>query len=90
MTGSAASPCGISHVLARFPGQAALIERLIAEDPLFRTACDDYALARATLHGFEQASRSQRRTVEVSDYLALVAELEKEIADTLRRAAGAL
>ena len=90
MTGPAVSPCDLMHVLARFPDQAVLIRRLAAEDPSFRAACDDYALARATLSGFERAPPSQRRTVEISDYLALVADLEQEIAQILWSAGRSL
>lgn len=87
MTGSETSPVDLTHVLARFPDQEALIRRLAGEDPSFRGTCDDYALARTTLSMFEREVPSKRLTAEVLDYRTIVADLEKEIAQILQNAA---
>lgn len=85
MAAPEALPFDIAQVLKRFPGDAALIARLLVENETFRAVCEDYALARSTLANLEQPKEA-REPPEVADYRSLVAELEKEIAEALRNA----
>ena len=51
----------LGPVLARFPTDAMLIERLVAESEAFRTLCEEYALARSVLVRFEERPDSNTR-----------------------------
>ena len=82
MTDSAAR-LTLAHVLGRFPEDALLIRRLVLADPAFRSACEDYALARETLTRFEALPE---KPTEVADYVSVIAALEDEIAADLRNA----
>ncbi|MCI0430701.1 MAG: hypothetical protein L0210_09200 [Rhodospirillales bacterium] len=82
---SDASAFDIAQVLERFPRNAALVARLLVENETFRSVCEDYALARATLEQLEEL-KQVKQGAEVADYRSLVAELEKEIAEALRNA----
>jgi hypothetical protein len=85
MTGQEALPFDIAQVLERFPGDAALIGRLVVENEIFRAACEDYVLAKSTLIDLEQLQQTME-PMEVADYRSLVAELEREIGEALRNA----
>jgi hypothetical protein len=47
-------------------------------DPEFRALCEDYALATASLAGFE-ARRDASERPEIAEYRTVLAELEAEI-----------
>jgi hypothetical protein len=85
MTGQEALPFDIAQVLERFPGDAALIGRLLVESEIFRAVCADYLLARSTLLHLEQLKQT-KGSLEIADYRSLVAELEGEIGEALRNA----
>jgi hypothetical protein len=79
---------GLEHAVIRFPGQAQLLRNLALKDRAFRSLCEDYALARASLAGFEALPEAAERG-EIADYRAVVAELEAEIARFLTAAGRA-
>jgi hypothetical protein len=70
---------GLAEAIACFPGQAAQLRRLMLSDRAFRSLCEDYALARASLAGFEVLPDADSRP-EIADYRMVIAELESEIA----------
>ena len=74
-----ATHTGLAQAVGRFPDQAPLLRRLVLKDTAFRSLCEDYALARASLAGFEARSDAAERP-EIADYRAVIAELESEIA----------
>jgi hypothetical protein len=71
-----------AQVNERFPGQAVLLRQLALSDRAFRSLCEDYALARASLTSF-QARADARERPEIADYRTVIAELEGEIARAL-------
>jgi hypothetical protein len=83
-----AAHTGLTQAVDRFPGQAALLRRLVLKDQAFRSLCEDYALARASLAGFEARPDAAERP-EVGDYRSVIAELESEIARFLTAAGRA-
>ncbi len=85
MTGPEALPFDIAQVLERFPRDAALVGRLLVESETFRSVCEDYTLARAALAQLEELQRPMH-LAEIADYRALVADLEREIAEALQNA----
>ena len=85
MSQSEAPRLQIERVLERFPEDAGVIRRLASESETFEGACEDYALACATL--------SQLRALEqevghprLADYQSLVEELEAELSEMIARA----
>jgi enoyl-[acyl-carrier protein] reductase I len=58
------------------------IIELALSDRAFRSLCEDYALARASLTSF-QARADARERPEIADYRTVIAELEGEIARAL-------
>lgn len=80
-----ASPLHIERVLERFPEDAGLIRRLAMESETFEGACEDYALACATLSQLLSAERNGRHP-RLADYQSLVEELEAELSDMIERA----
>jgi hypothetical protein len=79
MDRSVAAHAGLAQVVERFPKSAALLRRLALRDQTFRGLCEDYALARASLAGFEARPDAAERP-EIADYRTIIAELEGEIA----------
>lgn len=73
----------LSRVLARFPEHALLIRRRFLMDVSFRSACEDYHLARQGLDAHQHGSAAYS-----DDYRQLVSELEQEMADMLGDARG--
>lgn len=67
-----------------FPEMASAIRRAYLADPGFRELCADYALARATLKGFERRADVASRP-EVAEYRDIISCLKTDIADWLRR-----
>jgi hypothetical protein len=78
MPRSEAAHDGLALVLHRFPPQAPAVRRLALQDPEFRGLCEDYALAAASLAGFEARADAPERP-EVAEYRTVLAELEAEI-----------
>jgi hypothetical protein len=78
MPRSEAAHDGLALVLHRFPLQAPAVRRLALRDPEFRALCEDYALATASLAGFE-ARRDACERPEIAEYRTVLAELEAEI-----------
>ena len=76
---------GLAQAVARFPEAAAALRGLALVDPAFREICEEYALARASLAGFEARLDAAERP-EVGDYRTVIAELEGEIARMLKEA----
>lgn len=69
---------GLARAIARFPGAAATLRRLVLTDPLFREICEEYALAQQSLASFEARPDAAERP-EIGDYRTVIAELEDEI-----------
>ena len=76
---------GLAQAVARFPQAAARLRGMALVDPAFREVCEEYALARASLAGFEARLDAAERP-EVGDYRTVIAELEGEIAWMLKEA----
>ena len=65
----------------RFPGHAAVVDRLIAQCERFRELCDDYMECSDVLSRIEeQGDATQRRITEYKD---LQAGLEQELLDCI-------
>jgi len=77
-----ADPVGIrldlSHIIARFPKDAALIRRLVLKSEMFRGICEEYELARESLSWFEARQDAPTRP-EVADFRSIILGLEREI-----------
>jgi hypothetical protein len=86
MSGPETSRLDLTHVLEHFPHSAALVRRLVVVDDTFWSICEDYALARATLVKLEKLEQAEQNVTKLADYRALVADLEREIAEALRNA----
>jgi hypothetical protein len=76
---------GLAQAVARFPQAAATLRRLALADPAFREICEEYALARASLAGFEARPDASERP-EIGDFRSVIAELEGEIGQMLTEA----
>lgn len=76
----------IAQVAERFPTMAPALRRLALRDPAFRSLCEDYALARASLAAFEARPDADVRP-EIADYRSVIDELDAEIARFLADAA---
>ena len=76
---------GLAHAVARFPEAAAALQKLALTNPEFREICEEYALARRSLAGFEARLDAAQRP-EIGDYRTVIAELENEIDRYLREA----
>ena len=76
---------GLAQAVARFPQAASALQRLARVDPAFREVCEDYALAKRSLSGFEARPDAAERS-EIGDYRTVIAELEREIDRFLREA----
>jgi hypothetical protein len=75
----------LKQVIDRFPGKGSLIRRLALKDDVFRTICEEYSLARASLSWFEARPDASERP-EIADYKSVIAGLEEEIGEILRNA----
>jgi hypothetical protein len=89
MTDPKGSRLDLKQVLVLFPEQAPLVKRLAMESEAFRSICEDYALASSTLARLSAAGDAERNATVLSDYLLLVADLERDIAAALRSASEA-
>jgi hypothetical protein len=77
----------LREAIERFPDKAPALRRLALRDQTFRSLCEDYGLAHASLAGFQARTDAADRP-EIADYRALIAELETEIERSLRGDAG--
>lgn len=75
----------LTRALDAFPGDALLIRRLFLADRSFRSACEDYRLARESLAAFERVQCDVPQP-EIEDYQRVVRELEAEMRDMIRTA----
>jgi len=75
----------LSSVTGKFPDDGALIRRLFLGDTSFRSACEDYATACSSLERLMREALPSRQD-EIDDYRSVIAGLEVEIAEFLRRA----
>jgi hypothetical protein len=85
MRHSDSAHAALALVVQRFPERAAFARRLVLRDQAFRGLCEDYALAQASLAGFEARPDAAERP-EIADYHTIIAELEGEIARFVRAA----
>jgi hypothetical protein len=76
---------GLAQVMERFPEWTASLQRLALIDPEFREICEEYALARKSLAGFEARLDAAERP-EVGEYRTIIAEIETEISRRLKEA----
>lgn len=83
---SAASP-DLTSALEAFPDLAPLVRRLFLADRSFRSACEDYRLARESLAAFERLRGGEPRP-EVDDYRRVLRELEAEMLQMIHAARG--
>ena len=74
------------QLVGRFPREAALIARLLAQDDVFRSMCEDWVLAKGALAAQLDRRQSERDPAKIADYRRLVAELEDEIVGVLDHA----
>ncbi|MER2509991.1 MAG: hypothetical protein ABTQ27_14720 [Amaricoccus sp.] len=77
---------GLARAMERFPEAAPALRRLARTAPEFCEICEEYALARQSLAGFEARADAAERP-EIGDYRTVIAELEREI-DRLLKEAG--
>ena len=75
-------PVDMDQLLSRFPGESAVLARLLAVDDGFRNVCEDYALAEITLARLEQLQGPQELP-RIAEYRQLVRELAGEIAKAI-------
>ncbi|HWK63374.1 MAG TPA: hypothetical protein VNS34_00425 [Rhizobiaceae bacterium] len=75
----------LKQIIERFPGKGSLIRRLALKDEAFRTICEEYTLARASLSWFEARPDASERP-EIPDYKSVIAALEDEIQEFLKNA----
>lgn len=87
MSPAPASITDLSSALEVFPEDASLVRRLFLADRSFRSACEDYRLAREGLASFGRLQGDPPRP-EVEDYRRLVRELEAEMRGMIRAAQG--
>jgi hypothetical protein len=72
----------LALVVRLFPDRAAELARLAASCEAFRSLCEDYELAVNTLRKLEIQNRPQD-AVRMMEYRQLIADLERELSDTL-------
>jgi hypothetical protein len=80
----------IDLVLRIYPAETASVRRLYLSDPEFRSICEDYALARATVSRLEHGSAGTPgpAVAEIVEYRTLIAALESELGHYLTQAKG--
>ena len=86
MSGPEGSRLDLNQVFERFPQDIARIRLLVLAGDSFSGICEDYALARRALSGLEKSAQADSHVEEISDYRALVVDLEREISEALRQA----
>ena len=84
MAGPDTTRLDLSLIIARFPGDGALIRRLTLKDETFRAICEEYLLARASLSWFEALPDGNNRP-EAADYRSLIPGIEVEIEQFLQK-----
>lgn len=87
MTIAPAIPPDLARAIDAFPEDVPLIRRLFLADRTFRSACEDYRLAREGLDAFARLQREAPRP-EIEDYQRLVRELEAEMREMINAARG--
>ena len=65
----------------RFPGHAAVVERLAAECERFRELCEDYLECADVLNRFEELGDATQQ--RITEYKDLQAGLEQELLDCI-------
>jgi len=78
-------PFDMSQLLERFPGDAALIGRLLVQDDAFRNVCEDFVLERALSSNWIHSNdgNKPRKSLNIVSSLRT---LEDEIAEALKHA----
>ena len=84
MSEAGSSPSHMRQLLKFFPDETALVARMYAESPVFRSICEDLILADSALASLE-AVQQERELAKVAEYRQLVLELQKEITEILER-----
>ena len=87
MTIVSATPPDLARAIAAFPEDVLLIRRLFLADRAFRSACEDYRLAREGLDAFARRQHDEPRP-EIEEYQRLVRELEAELRDMINAVRG--
>lgn len=75
---------GLARIAARFPDLTGALHALARTDPAFLDLCEEYELASKSLAGFLTRIDSADRR-EIAEYRSLIAELETEIGELLRK-----
>jgi hypothetical protein len=83
MDESGIARAGLARAVERFHAEAASLRRLALAHREFRELCAEYALALESLARFEARPDAAERA-EVGEYRMIIAELEHEIARTLK------
>ena len=73
-------------MIKRFPDHELAIERLARSSETFRSICEDYAVAVEALRRWGRAT-DPKRAVSIAELGNSLAELEREIRQTLEEAA---
>ena len=81
--GSATVTDGIALLSASLSCDAGLICKRCLRDPVFRTLCEDYALACQSRMRLDQLGGGEVLP-EMADYAIVIKELEAEVAAALR------
>lgn len=77
------SPPLLSHVFSRFPGEKAVILRLLQDSDPFRTLCRDYQECANAL-AYWKGTAAEEAPLRLKEYDELLKELEQEIVDRLQ------
>ncbi|MBY8976818.1 hypothetical protein KHP62_13425 [Rhodobacteraceae bacterium NNCM2] len=75
----------LARVRTLFPGEETTLTRQFLRDETFRSICEDYCLAHASLAEFKKRPDAAGRA-EISEYRAILSELETEIRRALDEA----
>lgn len=78
-------PVDMDQLFSRFPGESAILARLLAVDDAFRNVCEDYSLAEATLAKLERFQGPQELQ-RIAEYRQIILELAGEIAKAIESA----
>lgn len=85
MSDSDIAKAGLARIAAHFPGSELALHELARSDPVFRDLCAEYQLALSSLAGFTARGDAAARP-EITEYRAIIAELEREILRRLEAA----